>query len=1185
MDTTRIDNAVQVVSLKGQAFIIEKDGTVTPVRAGQVLPEGALLLTDENSGIVYGEAPENTAAAAPVSDEATAAEAEAIQAAILAGLDPTKLFAAPAAGNPVAGPAAASGSGNAGFVVVDRTGDSLLAEAGFDTTFANQGVVSVFEALPERDIPEAADIDSIPEIVVVIDPPPTPPGDGGGNGGGTDYAFVEESALPNGTNPGSDNETATGYFDINTGNDELARVEIRLPGGEWVDVTGGGVIEGQYGTLTVTVENGVYLWRYDLNGATAHPDKGETGADDTLADDFEVRVTDDDGDQATAGLTVHVHDDGPVAESDSVSVNEAGLPCYNLVLIIDTSGSMEGERLALAKQALINLINSYGEVSSKLTISIITFASLAYFDEEDMRDMTPEEAIAFINTLEADGRTNYEDPLEEAQELLTEQLAEKPGYEHKVYFISDGEPNEGFPPAGWQDFVDDNGIDVIAVGVGEDSPQAKDELDKVGNKGDTTLIIEDPKELDAALQETVPSQVSGNVLANDDFGADGPGRVVSVSYGDQTYAVPEGGSVSIPTGSNGTLVMYSNGDFTYTGPADVSQDITEHFVYTMEDSDGDPSSATLSVTLQNDGGTQIHLKGLDVDGGEQTLDERHLPQGTDPQPGELTKSGTFSHEGNGEVDTLTIAGVKVLENGVYQGDAGGQVVIVNDGGRLLVITGYHAATGTFSYSYTLKDNSLLHDEAGRDSLTEQFRVFISDTQGATDTAWLDINIIDDIAVINGVQHGIMANVAATLSGRVDLGYGADDGSLALSGVAPDGLYYTTVSGPGGSQIITATVGDKNGEVYFTLTVYPDGRYDFELVNPEPVLATTKDLTGLTAGKPVLSLELPVNGITATFTELQPSPGKGGVNSSNNGMGIDDNLVDKGDVLKVAFSGAISNVGFTLNKFSTGDVMTWVVLSAGIVVASGTWTPPAGTKEGSDVVFNLLDPVVGSSITYIQGSAEEIRAAGFDELHLGSGSGDYRLLDMTIYEEIFPQDGNLLFDIDIQDGDGDLASTSLSITIEADGTEASGFTLSGTAADEVLLGSNGNDILIGGEGDDILIGGLGNNTLTGGAGMDTFRFTQADAGSVNIITDYEKGVDVVDLRELLTGEEGGNLSAYLEFTQSGSDTLLNVTPAGDGGDSQQIRFEDTNLMDLYGAASSEALIQAMVDDQTLQIDKA
>lgn len=760
----------------------------------------------------------------------------------------------------------------------------------------------------------------------------TPPG-GGGNG--ADTAFVEESALPNGTNPDSDNESCTGYFDINTGNDELDKVEVRLPGGEWVDVTGGGVIEGLYGTLTVTLDDGVYRWRYDLDGAHDHPDEGEIGAADTLADHFEVRVTDDDGEQDTAGLTVNVHDDGPMAYDDTYSVSENGGHCYNLTLIIDTSGSMKGDRLDLAKAALINLIKSYDAASENLNINVLSFNTQAGIIQDNL---SVDEAIAYINSLNADGWTNYEDPLEDIRELLEGengqpgQLATLSDYKQKLYFVSDGEPNRGDGvPEDWQSFVDSKNIDVIAVGVGKDSPQAKEELDKIGNSGDPTKIITDESQLDAALQDTAPVSLEGNVLENDHsskddtYGADGAGRVVSVTYGDETHSIPKGGSVEIKTDNDGVLTMYSDGKFTYKGPGNVDKDITESFTYTIEDKDGDQAHAELNITVKDSDGSQP-------------------PKDDDDHHGGDNNGGHHHHGCSHWIGAVSLPKVAASFAGIW--------------------------------AHALAAADLLMDMDGHHS---NIQLNLDDHP--------DDVIVHSEEVYNGSDY---------------LG-----------------------------ERLTATLDD--GSELFTMMLKVDGSYALELLQPD------------------------------YFT-----PGKD--------LDFDWHLTDEHGE---HYSGRLS-------------------------------------VEIDDETHHLTGDASGELL-----SSEELG----DKLHI-----------------------------------------------------------QGMAGDDTLVGGADTDVLDGGDGDDILLGGLGNNILTGGDGIDIFRFTEADDGSINVITDFEKGVDVVDLKELLSGEDAGNLSDYLAFSQDGNDTVLNVTPAGDGGDSQQIRFEDTNLMDLYGVAGSEALIQAMVDDQTLQVDK-
>ena len=62
--------------------------------------------------------------------------------------------------------------------------------------------------------------------------------------------------------------------------------------------------------------------------------------------------------------------------------------------------------------------------------------------------------------------------------------------------------------------------------------------------------------------------------------------------------------------------------------------------------------------------------------------------------------------------------------------------------------------------------------------------------------------------------------------------------------------------------------------------------------------------------------------------------------------------------------------------------------------------------------------------------------------------------------------------------------------------------------DVLIGGAGNDILDGGAGDDNLFGGAGADILEGGTGADTFVFDVADAGLVDLVTDFTVGEDTL-----------------------------------------------------------------------------
>jgi len=72
----------------------------------------------------------------------------------------------------------------------------------------------------------------------------------------------------------------------------------------------------------------------------------------------------------------------------------------------------------------------------------------------------------------------------------------------------------------------------------------------------------------------------------------------------------------------------------------------------------------------------------------------------------------------------------------------------------------------------------------------------------------------------------------------------------------------------------------------------------------------------------------------------------------------------------------------------------------------------------------------------------------------------------------------------------------------------------------IRGGTGNDTLDGGAGDDILIGGLGNDILTGGLDVDIFKWVDQDNALRNdqdIVTDFEVGIDKLDISDLLSNE--------------------------------------------------------------------
>jgi len=129
-------------------------------------------------------------------------------------------------------------------------------------------------------------------------------------------------------------------------------------------------------------------------------------------------------------------------------------------------------------------------------------------------------------------------------------------------------------------------------------------------------------------------------------------------------------------------------------------------------------------------------------------------------------------------------------------------------------------------------------------------------------------------------------------------------------------------------------------------------------------------------------------------------------------------------------------------------------------------------------------------------------------------------------------------------------------------------INGLAGNDYLFAGAGADTLDGGSGLDILIGAGGADSLTGGADADTFKMTFEDQGTTDTITDFENGIDKLDLSEILEGSDlitdSDSLNEYLEVVQEGSDVRITIDSNGEttlDGTVYEILLENTLVADI------------------------
>lgn len=164
MAELQIEKSTVISQLEGSVFVISADGSVIRAKVGMALQPGDRLQTAQGGHFQLAEPGSEPAGeqdmaakpepATPVADgQPTDPELASLQEAIRQGIDPTELFQETAAGNAAAAGniGGVAGSSSGGFVVVDRTNDATLAEAGFDTDHAVQPVGDELLFSEERD--------------------------------------------------------------------------------------------------------------------------------------------------------------------------------------------------------------------------------------------------------------------------------------------------------------------------------------------------------------------------------------------------------------------------------------------------------------------------------------------------------------------------------------------------------------------------------------------------------------------------------------------------------------------------------------------------------------------------------------------------------------------------------------------------------------------------------------------------------------------------------------------------------------------------------------------------------------------------------------------------------------------------------------------------------------------------
>ncbi|WP_019592497.1 type I secretion C-terminal target domain-containing protein, partial [Thioalkalivibrio sp. ALRh] len=453
-----------------------------------------------------------------------------------------------------------------------------------------------------------------------------------------------------------------------------------------------------------------------------------------------------------------------------------------------------------------------------------------------------------------------------------------------------------------------------------------------------------------------------------------------------------------------------------------------------------------SVTIAEDGVNPFELTGqasavtvVPVPGPEITglgekdffFDEKHLENGTNPDPAQLVKSGSFALNAPAGIASLAIAGTLSGSNTAGATDENGSVLLTleqlealgesntvgieTDNGNLLTLNGFDSDTGEVSFDLEFREPIEHPEGQGRNlDWKDSIAVTLTDDNGQVADDTIDVLIRDDAPVFKDGE-GITLTGEITdspVEGNNGLNIGADvDGAfiqdIELS-VDNDGYLVALLDG---DEVLLTSRGDKltssfdadtatltalnsNGDPVFTIQAGIDGGYNISVLEPiDPVARSSFDEESLTAGGGIDDdLFVFDNGL-----EVQFASDNGAVNWSGSGIGVANNLISGGQTLSASFNQHVTDLDFTMGNQGTPS---WEIYRDGDLVGSGN-------------SLSISEP----------GGFDEIRFLG------ASGGNQYNIKGMSGTYMDASESFELPVTFHAEDGDGDAASYEIPIIFD------------------------------------------------------------------------------------------------------------------------------------------------------------
>jgi len=600
-------------------------------------------------------------------------------------------------------------------------------------------------------------------------------------------------------------------------------------------------------------------------------------------------------------------------------------------------------------------------------------------------------------------------------------------------------------------------------------------------------------------------------------------------------------AVQVPAGFDGDITGSISVTFTDVATADGNPN-TANDTYT--------DTATFSVSIADSLPTNPVNDSI-------TVEEESIPglNGNDEIDGlSYTVSGTFADNADWGVDGF---GGVVSVNGTSA--VGGTITVSTSTYSLAV----NATTG--QYTFTLLSNiasTPFGDNAeGTDDLPI-FNVIAQDGDGSQIGFGLEVGVVDDVPILNAIEPAVLANDPdGFASGSSDLAIGADnpgtsdltdnidgwDGTTtthvasALTSGGDTVYYFVDAANKGVLYAYTSDAdepftGADGQALIFTLTYDGNGDYTIEMdgvldtatqtfgAEFDASIGGNQDFLHVTdAGSIYKPGDVIPNGETIIMT-VDSSIGT--VNSSQQGLGVDNNFVSGAEVMYFTFPDPVVSVSFSID-IQGGDAtnnVNWTVYGKN---ALGELTTESGTTIfAQDSLVQI--PTTLTDITRVDLSA------GVD--------ATFRINGTSVVDFIESDPVNETFDVAIIDSDGDRTESTLDVQFNP------------VVPAQFIVGSNVNDdegtsnlytvpqagagTITGDAANDILVGDPGGSTLQAGSTANIVFVLDVSTSMVTESINFN-GQNVTRLSAM----KSGVATALQDIADSGASVKVHIVTFG------------------------------------------